>query len=213
MSFLKEVKPTRGELLILQKDQLYINKAVSLLDEKATVLSIRLKELTFRVNRLRKEIQENLAEAFNKLALANMQMGLDGVDEIADTSRIKTEISIKEQSFMGIVIPEINLMEIKVPLPDFGIFKTSIYLDEAQKLFSYILVLVLKYTEVENSAFRILTELRKTQKRLNALEYILIPEYNKTINKIEGYIEESERDEIISMKVIKDYILQKSSNK
>lgn len=210
MSFLKEVKPTRGELLKLQKDQVYINKAISLLDEKATVLSIRLKELTFRVNRLRKEIQDNLKEAYQKLALANMQMGLDGVDEIADTSRIKTEIYIKEQSFMGIVIPEIDLMEIKVPLPDFGIFKTSIYLDEAQKLFSYTLVLILKYSEVENSAFRILTELRKTQKRLNALEYILIPEYKKTINNIESYIEESERDEIISMKVIKDYILEQN---
>ncbi len=208
MSILKEVKRTRGELLKLQKDEVYINKAISLLDEKATVLSIKLKELTYQVSRLRKQIQDTLSEAYEKLALANMQMGLDGVDEIADTSRIKAEVSIKEKSFMAIVIPEINIMEIMIPLPDFGIFKTSIYLDEAQKLFSDALILILKYTEAENSAFRILTELRKTQKRLNALEFILIPEYKKTINIIEDYIEESERDEIISMKVIKDYILE-----
>ena len=209
MSLLKGVKPTRGDLVNLKKDEVFINKAVSLLDEKLIVLTIKLKELINKTNKLKKELNEKIAIALKELSYSNLEMGLDAIDQVADTSRKKSEVKIREVSFMGIVIPEIELIEFERELPDFGIFRTSIHLEQAQKLFSEVLRIVIELSGTENSAYKLLIELKKTQKRLNALEYILIPDYQKTINYIESILEESEREDIVAMKISKDYLIKK----
>ena len=213
MSILKGTKVTRIELINLKKDQSFIQKAIALLDEKMTVLTIKVKEIAFQANRLKRELDDKMARAFEKLSLANMQMGLDNIDEIADTSRKRTEVKIREESFMGIIIPQIDLIIGERQLPDFGIFRTSIYLDEAEKLFSDILELVIRLSEVENSGYRLIIELRKTQKRVNALEFILTPDYKKTIEYLETILEESERDDLVAMKFSKDFLVKKQNRK
>lgn len=213
MSVLKGTRLTRIELINLKKDERFIQKAISLLDEKFTVLLIKVKEIAFQVKRLKKELDEKIARAFEKLSLANMRMGLDRIDEIADTSRKKTEVKIREESFMGIIIPEIDLIISKRQLPDFGIFRTSIYLDEAEKLFSEILELVMRLSGVENSGYRLIMELKRTQKRLNALEFILLPDYNKTIEHVESILEESERDDLVNIKFSKEFLVKKQSGR
>lgn len=211
MSLLRAVKPTRADLNNLKKDEIFIQKAVSLLDEKLIVLTIKVKEFIKKANELKKDLDKKIVKALNALSVANMEMGLDAVDQIADTCRRNVRIKIREVSFMGVVVPEIEINESKIELPDFGIFRTSIYLDKAQKLFSEVLKIVIELSAIENSAYRLLLELKKTQKRLNALEYILIPDYDKTIKFIENSLEESEREDIVAMKIIKDYLLKKSN--
>ena len=82
-------------------------------------------------------------------------------------------------------------------------------MDVAEKEFSEALELVLRLAGIENGGFRLLVELQKTRKRLNALEYLLIPEYKKAINDLENLLEESERDDIVAMKLSKDHLLKK----
>ncbi|MHA1785717.1 MAG: V-type ATP synthase subunit D [Candidatus Helarchaeota archaeon] len=209
MSILGRIKPTRTELMNLKKDEIFIHKARSLLEEKLTVLTIKVREIIYFANQAKKELNEKIMMGYRALALARMQMGLDSVDEIVDTARKKIEIRIRETSFMGVIIPEVNVTESKVKLPDHGIFRTSIFLDEAEKIFSDVLQLTLKLAGIENSGYRLIIELQKTRKRLNALEYILIPNYKKSILNLENLLEESERDDIVSMKISKDFLIKK----
>ncbi|MHA1798136.1 MAG: V-type ATP synthase subunit D [Candidatus Helarchaeota archaeon] len=209
MSILGRIKPTRTELMNLKKDEIFIHKARSLLEEKLTVLTIKVREIIYFANQAKKELNEKIMMGYRALALASMQMGLDSVDEIVDTARKKIEIRIRETSFMGVIIPEVNVTESKVKLPDHGIFRTSIFLDEAEKIFSDVLQLTLKLAGIENSGYRLIIELQKTRKRLNALEYILIPNYKKSILNLENLLEESERDDIVSMKISKDFLIKK----
>ena len=213
MSLLKNVKPTRGTLNDLKTDEVFIHKAISLLDEKLHVLNKKFRETFANSEKIRNELEAKISEGYKKLSLANMQMGFDGVDQVAETSQIQAEVEIFEKSYMGIVIPEINLIETKNDLPDFGIFRTSIYLDVAQKRFSEILSLTIQLAGYENSAYKLLLELQKTQKRLNALEHILIPDYKKTIRHLDDILEEIDRDDIIAVKISKDLLLKKQQSK
>ena len=213
MSLLKDVKPTRGALNELKTDEVFIYKAISLLDEKLHVLTKKFKETYAKSEEIRKKLESKISEGYQQLSLATMQMGFDGVDQVAETSQIQAKVEILEKSYMGIVIPEINLIESRNDLPDFGIFRTSIYLDVAQKQFSEILKLTIQLAGYENSAYKLLLELQKTQKRLNALEHLLIPEYKKYIRHLDDVLEEIERDDIISVKISKDLLLKKQKSK
>ncbi|MHA1301897.1 MAG: V-type ATP synthase subunit D [Candidatus Helarchaeota archaeon] len=205
-----KVPSNERELLDLKKNVDFLHKAHELLNEKRDYLLIKLKEEIFDAKPIRKKVNEELKKAFTALAKANMDMGIDDVEEIALTAEPKLKFELKEQSIMSIVIPSISIIEEKELLPDYGLFLISHHLDEAVREFLKVLKDLVYLSGLESAIYRIANEIKKTQRRINALEHVLIPDHHETIAYLEDQLEEYERDEITTIKIVKEYLESKS---
>ncbi|MHA1144201.1 MAG: V-type ATP synthase subunit D [Candidatus Helarchaeota archaeon] len=201
MTILK-VNPTQGFLLELNKDLNFLKKAHQLLDEKRTVLIQKLKELKIEAKKLRTDLEDLMAKGFKALELVNIEMGLDEMNRLADSSqRSFIKMELHEQSFMGIVVPDIIITETSgKDFPDYGFFRTSIHLDAVEENFRDALLKLVQLAGIENGIFRLAAEISKTTKRLNALEFKIIPDYDETITYLDNYLEELDRDELTIIK-------------
>lgn len=201
MTILK-TNPTQGALIELKKDLGFLQKSYQLLDEKRVVLIKKLRELIIEAKRIRNDLYRYLKKGFQALELSNIEMGLDEMDRLADSSqRASIEMEIHEQSYMGVIIPDVILVEeFKKNLPDFGFFRTSIHLDLVEENFRAALPILLHLAGLENGIFRLANEISKTTKRLNALEFKIMPDHIDTINYLEDFLEESSRDDLTIIK-------------
>ncbi|MFX1451595.1 MAG: V-type ATP synthase subunit D [Promethearchaeota archaeon] len=196
------------ELLELKKNIGFLEQAHELMIEKRDYLMVRLREEIFDAERIREEVNKNLERAFKLLAQANMDIGIDDMEEIALTSEELVKFELKEQTIMNVIIPIISIIEEKDFFPDYGLFLVSHYIDEVIREFSKIFKDLIYLASIESAIYRIANEIKKTQRRINALEHVLIPDHQETINFLEEQLEELERDEIITIKIVKEYLEQ-----
>lgn len=199
---LLDVPPTKSSLLEL-KDQLAMARTgYELLEEKREVLVSELLGIIDDAEQLRREVNEKLARAFEALTEAIIELGQEQVERTALACGAGAQISVHERSIMGVIVPlmERELRELE---PQYGLLGTSRRLDEALRRFYEALDIILRLAETETTAWRLAEELRKTQRRVNALENIFIPQYEETIRYIESMLAEVERETIFQMKRLK----------
>ena len=154
----------------------------------------------------------NLIAAKNSLALA--RQGYDLMDkkrnilqDIAKTVPVENTVKIKTRSIMGTEIPLVEYdKEASEGTPNYAFYSTRVSLDEAQKAFNRVKELTIKLSTIETSAIRLATNIKKTQKRANALKNITIPTYEAIVKNITNALEEKEREEFTRLKVIKERI-------
>ncbi len=197
-----DVPPTKANLLEL-KDQLAIAKSgYDLLEEKREVLVSELLNIIDDAEAFRREVTERLTAAFTALREAITRLGTEQVERAALACATEAQITLRERSIMGVPVPlmERKLRELE---PQFGLLGTSFALDEALRRFYDALERILRLAETERAAWHLAIELKKTQRRVNALENIFIPQYEETIRYIEGRLEEVERETIFQMKRLK----------
>ncbi len=199
---LLDVPPTKSNLLEL-KDRLgKARTGFNLLEEKREVLVSELLAIIDDAEYLRREADERLASAFQALREAVVELGRDQVERAALACGAKARIKTRERSIMGVLVPlvERELGELEL---QYGLLGTSAKLDEAVGQFHQVLELILRLAETETTAWRLAVELRKTQRRVNALENNFIPQYEQTIRYIESKLAEDERESIFQMKRLK----------
>lgn len=194
------------ELIELKKNLDFLQKAYNLLSEKRDYLLARLRGEILNAQKQREKINKGLEKAFLSLAYANMDIGIDEIEEIALTSEEKIKFELKEQSIMNVIIPIISIISEKVIFPEYGLFLVSHHLDEVVNEFLKVLKDLVYLASIESTVYRIANELKKTQRRINALENILIPDHQETINFLEDQLEEFQRDEITTIKIVKEYL-------
>ena len=142
---------------------------------------------------IQSEIDSTFTAAYKALQKANIEMGIHYVEEIADSLPVTDDIRIKARSIMGTEIPLVQ--HEPVPLtPGYAFLSTSPALDEARMHFEKVKELTVKLSMVENSAYRLASSIRKTQKRANALKNITIPSYQALVKDITNALEEKDRD-------------------
>ena len=151
---------------------------------------------------IQSEIDSTFTAAYRALQKANIEMGIHYVEEIAGSLPVTDDIRIKARSIMGTEIPLVQ--HEPVPLtPGYAFLSTSPALDEARMHFEKVKELTTKLSMVENSAYRLASSIRKTQKRANALKNITIPTYQNLVTTIGNALEEKDREEFTRLKVIK----------
>lgn len=197
-----DVPPTKSNLLEL-KDQLTMARTgYDLLEEKREVLVSELLNIIDDAEHLRREVNERLEAAYQVLREAVVELGRDQVERTALACGAKAAIRIRERSIMGVLVPlmerEVGELELQ-----YGLLGTTGRLDEALARFHEALEVLLQLAETETTAWRLAVELKKTQRRVNALESIFIPQYEETIRYIEAMLEEVERESIFQMKRLK----------
>lgn len=194
--------PTKGNL-ILAKNSLALSKqGFDLMDKKRNILIRELMELIDEASDIQKEIDVTFTSAYQALQKANIQMGIHEVEAISRKIPIEDSITIKRRSVMGTEIPKVEYEEQELK-PGYSFYGTKMSLDEACQKFRKVKELTIRLAQVETSAYRLAYNIKKTQKRANALQNITIPRYQALTKSIQESLEEKEREEFTRLKVIK----------
>ena len=194
--------PTKGNL-ILAKNSLALSKqGFDLMDKKRNILIKELMELVDQAKDIQSQIDVTFRTAYSALQRANLDIGISYVQEISRTVPVETSIQIKTRSVMGTEIPLVQANE-SSNAPTYAYYGTKASLDEAKAAFEKVKQLTIRLSAVENAAYRLAINIKKTQKRANSLKNITIPKFEELTKSISNALEEKEREEFTRLKVIK----------
>jgi len=197
------IAPTKSNLLSLKRQLAFAEEGYDLLEQKRQIL---IYELMSRLNRAR-EAEAKIAETFQRahaaLREAVLDVGSAALDRAALAVEMDHQVVRSDQHLMGLRIPQVTA-RIEPFNIQFGVGGTSANTDLAMRRFVEALPQLAELAELENAVLRLAHELRKTQRRCNALAKIFIPDYRETISYIMGALEERERESFILLKMIRD---------
>lgn len=194
--------PTKGNLILAKNSLALAKQGYGLMDKKRNILIRELMGLIDQAKDIQSEIDHTFTEAYQALQLANIQLGINYVQEISASIPVEDSIKIKSRSIMGTEIPLVQY-DAQTLAPGYAFYSTKMSLDEARMKFEKVKELTIKLSMVENSAYRLASNIKKTQKRANALKNITIPTYESLTKNITNALEEKEREEFTRLKVIK----------
>ena len=194
--------PTKGNLILAKNSLALARQGYVLMDKKRNILIRELMELIDQAKDIQSEIDVTFREAYAALQKANIELGINYVQEISASIPIETGIRIKSRSIMGTEIPLVQHEETPMSLT-YAYYSTKESLDEARARFEKVKELTIKLSMVENSAYRLANNIKKTQKRANELKNITIPTYDTLTKNITNALEEKEREEFTRLKIIK----------
>lgn len=198
---MKNIIPTKGNLLNLKKSIQLAKTGYELMDKKRVVLIREMIAMLARVREARKHIEVNFAKAYIALQEANITLGV--ISEITKAIPLDNGIAIRYRSVMGVDIPSIHYEAKPINLT-YGIASTNTKFDYAYKQFLSLKKFIIDLAEIDAVCYRLANEIVKTQKRANALQNIVIPEYLTNYQYIVNVLEEKEREEFVRAKVIKN---------
>lgn len=194
--------PTKGNLIAAKNSLALAKQGYGLMDKKRNILIRELMQLIDKAKEIQSEIDSTYRLAYKALEQANIDLGIDYVSELANSVPIDDGIVIKTRSVMGTEIPLVQYKEEDIKL-SYAFYNTRECLDNARVHFKKVKDLTVKLSMIENSAYRLATNISKTQKRANALKNITIPRYENISKTITNALEEKEREEFTRLKVIK----------
>ena len=208
VSFGKKVLPTKIELIRIKKSLKVSRGVYKILEDKREVLLRRLDEMISKAGNAREELWDPISEAYSSLYDAYLKMGPLTVETIASTVPQSLTVSIDVKKIVDVDVPTITIDEKKVGLT-YSFSDTCSKIDVAAMTLRQILAKVCKAAEFENAIFRLANELEKTQRLINALEFIIIPQYEEGIKSIASTLEEREREEFVRLKHVKKVLQRK----
>ena len=194
--------PTKGNLILAKNSLALAKQGFELMDKKRNILIRELMELIDEASNIQSEIDTTFSNAYLALQKANIEMGIHNVEDLSHTVPEENSITIKYRSIMGTEIPLVEYDNTS-DTPTYAFYNTKLSLDEAVKQFNKVKELTLRLSSIENSAYRLANNIKKTQKRANALQNITIPRYQSLTHDIQNALEEKEREEFTRLKVIK----------
>ena len=200
MKTLLKIPPTKSSLLALKKQIVLLQEGYELLERKKEILTRLVYERLNFYRQLRQQTSSSLVKSYRWLGITQMRMGSQNLRQIALRLKPALLVKILPRSNMGIEYPAIQVK--KLPLEPVGLLSSDASLDETRSHLLDTVSLCAQLGEAEISLLRMLEEQRKTQKRVNALKYNVIPQHQDTIKYIETSLEEEERNTLFQMKVL-----------
>ncbi len=211
MAELLNVKPTRMELLNLKRRIELARKGHKLLKDKQDALIMEFFAIYDEAIELRKKLSESMREAFKALTLTEIDIGLVGLREAAMAVKPNSEIEIKSRNVMGVPVPMVEGGNFRRKERGYAFISTSVSVDVAAEKFEEALEVIVRLAEVEETLKRVAKEIETTKRRVNALEYIIIPRMEATRKFIEQRLDEMERENFFRLKRVKALIEARSS--
>nr|WP_321294417.1 V-type ATP synthase subunit D [uncultured Sphaerochaeta sp.] len=199
--------PTRSNLLKLTEDLKFAQLGHELLDQKQSILVVELLTLVDQAVDYEGRVVKALDEAQQSLSDAIMQMGRLKVGNLAGAVNIEYSITLGSRRVMGVSVPKVET-SFTDNSPYFSGEDTSILSELSIERYRTTLQLMGRLAELKVSIMRLAKEVKKTIRKVNALEKIVIPENKETIAWMRGRIEEQERENFILLKVVKDRMEQ-----
>ncbi len=209
------VNPTRMELNRLKKRLTMAQRGHKLLKDKRDELIRQFLILVRKNKDLREHMEEELTGAFGKFLLARAVMPAENLEEALMYPTKTLNLEISQQNIMSVYAPKFDWAEEdtggegKSSIYPYGFVDTSAELDSSIETLSGVLDQLMELAEVEKSVQLLAEEIEKTRRRVNALEYILIPKLEETIKYIKMKLDESERGALTRLMKIKDVVRAK----
>ena len=197
--------PTKGNLILAKNSLALSRQGFELMEKKRNILIREMMELIDQAKDIQAQIDETFRTAYAALQKANMELGIAFVQQVSYTVPVEDSVRIKTRSVMGTEIPLVKHKE-EVQNPVYSFYGTTESLDEAKSHFEKVKDLTIRLSMIENAAYRLAYNIKKTQKRANALQNITIPNYEVLVKTIENALEEKEREEFTRLKVIKSRV-------
>ncbi|MGB2728466.1 MAG: V-type ATP synthase subunit D [Halobacteriota archaeon] len=200
------VSPTRMELLRLSRRTKLAEKGHDLLREKRDALIAEFLDVVCEVRDARKEMEAKLKEAFDFFIVAQALSGVEQVRQLSLMTSREIELEFSSRSIMGVHVPILELeteLARKVTERGYGFMDSSAAVDRSARSFEEALGKILKLAELEEAVRNLAGEVEKTKRRVNALEYVMIPRLKATRKYIRMRLEEMERENFTRLKKIK----------
>ena len=199
----KTMAPTKGNLMAAKNTLRLSKQGYEMLDKKRNILIREMMQLIEDAKDVEVKIESTFKSAYNALEYANIMSGMDEVQNLAHTSVIDESVTVNLRSVMGVELPIVSIDKL-VDKPMYSFYSTNSALDEALVKFNEVKELTVRLTEIENSVYRLALSIKKTQKRVNALQNITIPMYEGITKDIQNALEEKDREEHSRLKLIKN---------
>lgn len=194
--------PTKGNLMAAKNTLKLSEQGYEMLDKKRNILIREMMSLIDEAKLVEDKIEDTFKVAYAALESANVMMGCDKVYNIAHSEALEDSVQINLRSVMGVELPVVKLASEGLQ-PTYSFYETTSAFDEAFVRFLDAKELSVRLAEIENSVYRLAINIKKTQKRANALKNITIPFYQEVVTSITNALEEKEREEHTRMKIIK----------
>ena len=202
---LLKVNATRMELLRLKKRLVLARRGHKLLKDKEDELMRQFLDLVNKNRALRERLETQLIAAFKKFLMARAVMDKESMEEAIMFPKQKLELSVSTASIMNLRVPRFELKS-EGTVHSYGFVNTSAELDSALQVYSDLLPEMVKLAEAESSVQLLADEIEKTRRRVNALEYVLIPNLEETIRYITMRLNEMERSNLTRLMKIKEIV-------
>jgi len=196
------VAPTKGNLLRLQEELALAREGYELLDHKREVLINELYRVVSDYARSARLVNERLVPALELFRSAAVRLGEERRARALTPEVHELEATQVERSVMGVRLPTVSLGEAREQ-ERLGTWDGNADLDRSYDLLSRIPEFMVEYIQTAMSVRRLSSEIRKTQRQVNALESVFIPDYEETITFIRDALEEAEREAFFRQKRVK----------
>jgi len=202
--------PTKTNLLRLRNDLKFAQQGYELLDQKRNILIIELLALVDQTADFQNRLETMLEKAYEALEETVFDMGSLKVQYLSGAVHISTDITIRSRRVMGVSLPVIET-KFEEHAPYYSPLGTSFWIDSTLYFFKEVLKLMGKLSELKISVLRLANEVKKTIRKVNALDKIAIPDLKQTVHYIQSRLEENERDMFVLMKMVKQNLEKKRS--
>ena len=201
----QDITPTRSVLLETKKKIKLSQSGHKIMKMKRDGLIIEFFEVMEKAKKMRDSVVSDYEEAMDRIAIAMAVDGTIAVKSAAYARKANPEVTLGSKSIMGMMVPKVEAKLTKAPITErgYGVIATSAYIEEAAQAFEKLLDTIVRAAEVETTMRRLLDEIEKTKRRVNALEFKVIPDLEAVQAFIRFRLEEMDRETLISLKHLK----------
>ena len=199
----RQAAATRSDMARIQAALKLARRGHDLLEQKRRILMAGLAGRIEDVREVQSGMRDSFAGAYSGLRMANISMGIENVERVAGIVPEEDRFVIRLRSIMGMDIPEVDPLE-PVCSPVYslgGMSGTSSVLDNAYVQARSLVPLIARLAEVETSVYRLAMQIRRTVRRVNALEKVFIPRCEAQVRSIAAALEENEREDMTRIKL------------
>lgn len=200
-----DVSPTRMELLKLRKRVEVARRGHKLLKDKRDQLMKEFLVLVREDRELREQVEQRLIAANRSFLVARAVMSREALEEAIMAPKQRIYMEMDTSLIMNVHVPHFSMRQEGDPL-SYGFVDTSAELDAALAAFSEVLAMLIRLAQIEKSAELLADEIERTRRRVNALEYVLIPELQAAAKDISMKLSEQERSTVARLMKIKEIV-------
>jgi V/A-type H+-transporting ATPase subunit D len=210
---LAHVNPTRMELTRLKKRLSTAKRGHKLLKDKQDEMVRQFMLIIKKNDSLRMEVEKELIKIMKNFGNAQLKMSFEGIMEALMIPSSAAKIEVGQKTIMNIKIPTINYQANQNIDLTYGFAFTPSELDSSVIDLSTLLPKLIELAQIEKSCNMLAFEIEKTRRRVNAIEFVMIPEMTESIRYITMKLEDNERSNIIRLMKSKEIVLAKTANK
>jgi len=202
------VNPTRMELQRLKKRLILAHRGHKLLKDKQDELMRQFMALVKAIKGLRQEMEKGLEAAFRSFALSRLRLAPQEAEEALALPSKRINLQVEEKRMMNLRVP-VFTSQIEGKMRCYGFYNTNSDLDRSLRELEKVLEKMLQLAQAEKTLQLLAQEIERTRRRVNALEYILIPSLQETIKYIDMKLSEMERGNLTRLMKIKEILAER----